>query len=201
MYRWLVVPFWLSVLTLAFPSPACAAEGPFSGALDLTIWTWVVFVVLFLILRKYAWGPMLEGLKKREDHIHQAMHEAQNARQEAQKLREQFQVEMAKANDQVRELLDEARRDAQYTRDEMVNQARGEIQSERDRLRREIETTRDQALQEIWNRTAEVATMVSSKAIRRQLNQDDHRRLVDEALADLRKAGGDWQKQGGGLRA
>lgn len=187
MYR------WVALLLLVSASPAYAEGGPFSGALDLTIWTWVVFLLLFFILKKYAWGPMLEGLKKREDNIHQAMQEAQHARTEAQQLRNQLQAEVSKAHETVREILDEARRDAQHTKDEMVNQARQAIQDERERTRREIEMMRDQAMQELWNRTAELATQISNKAIRRSLSVDDHRRLVDEALAGLGQAGKEYR--------
>ena len=121
-------------------------------------------------------------------HTLAAIDEAKRAREEAQRLREQWQQEMDAANDKVRDILDLARRDAQHTTEEMVGKARSEIQTERDRLRREIETARDQAIQELWNHTANLAALVSAKAIRRQLTPDDHRRLVEEALAELGKA-------------
>jgi F-type H+-transporting ATPase subunit b len=135
-----------------------------------------------------AWKPLREGLQKREHGIQAAIDEAKRAREEAQRLREQWQREMDAANDKVRDILDLARRDAQHTTEEMVGKARGEIQAERDRLRREIETARDQAIQDLWNHTANLAALVSAKAIRRQLTPDDHRRLVEEALAELGKA-------------
>ena len=70
----------------------------------------------------------------------------------------------------------------------MIAKARAEIQAERERLRREIEMARDQALQELWKQAADLATMISAKAIRRQLSAEDHRRLVDEALTELQGA-------------
>jgi len=156
---------------------------------DLGLWTLVVFGLLILILRRVAWGPMLEGLKKREASIREAIDEAKRAREDAERLRLQFQSEMDKASDKVRALLDEARKEAQQAQDAMLAKARTEIQTERDRLRREIELAKDQALQELWHRTAQLAAQVSSKAIRRQLTTEYHRRLVDEAIAELREAG------------
>jgi F-type H+-transporting ATPase subunit b len=157
-------------------------------AVDLGIWTVAVFLTLFGLLWLMAWKPLREGLLKREHAIQAAIDEAKRAREEAQKLREQWQQEMDAANDKVREILDLARRDAQHTTEEMVGKARSEIQTERDRLRREIDTARDQAIQELWNHTANLAALVSAKAIRRQLTPDDHRRLVEESLAELGKA-------------
>lgn len=160
-------------------------EGLFGKALDLTVWTIVVFLVLLFVLSKFAWTPMLEGLKQREANIHGALEEAQKARAEAEKVRTDLKAEMDSAHLKVKELLDEARRDSQRTMEEMVGKARDEIKTERDRLHRELTTARDQALQEIWGQSAQLATLISAKAIGRQLSQDDHRRLVDEAVSEL----------------
>ncbi len=189
---------------------AWAAEGAAHGAgsgeggildprFDLGIWTIVVFVVLMLVLRRFAWGPMLDGLKRREQNIRQALEDAQRAREDAEKVRSQLQAEMNQAADKVRQMMDEARRDAQYMSDEMVAKARAEIQGERERLRREIDTARDQALQQLWGQTAQLAALISSKAVRRQLNPEDHHRLVDEAITELREAGNNRPRQAAGV--
>jgi F-type H+-transporting ATPase subunit b len=164
-------------------------KGPnlFERATDLTIWTLVVFLLLLFILKKYAWGPMLEGLRKREETIRAAVDEAQRARLEAEKARAEFQQEMAKAQQQIPALMAEAHKRA----DEMVEairvKATEEIAADRQRLRHEIETARDQALADIWTQAAQLATLISAKAIRRELSPDDHRRLVDEALDEMRQ--------------
>jgi F-type H+-transporting ATPase subunit b len=162
---------------------------------DLGLWTIVVFVLLLYVLRRLAWKPWLDATERREQAIKGALLEAQRAREEGQKLREQFQGEMDRASEKVRDLMDEARRNAQRATDEMLGKGRSEIQKERERLHREIGMARDQALQEIWNQTAQLATLISTKAIRRQLSPDDHRRLVDEAIAELRQAGTERQRQ------
>jgi F-type H+-transporting ATPase subunit b len=174
-----------------------AAEQPGILSLipDLMIWTVIVFLGLLYVLKRYAWKPMLDGLQRREQNIHAAMEEAQRARDEAQKMQAQFQAQMNQAAERVREMMDVARRDAQQLNDEMVAKAKSEITAERDRLRREIEAARDQALSEIWSQTAQLATQISAKAIRRGLSEDDHRRLVDEALGELTAAVG---KRGNG---
>lgn len=162
---------------------------------DLGLWTVVVFGLLLFVLRKLAWTPWLDATRRREQNIQQALDEAQQARGEAQRLRGELQTQMDQAADKVRGLMDQARRDAQHATDDMLGKARGEIQKERERLHREIGMARDQALQEIWTQTAQLATLISAKAIRRQLNSDDHRRLVDEAITELRQAGKERQRE------
>ena len=207
----LIVALLAGVLLLA---PAAKAEAPksqdsqadhggdaekktniFEPALDLTIWTIVVFLILCFVLSRYAWKPMLAGLQQREQHIRTAQEEAKRDREEAQRLRDEVQRKLDGAAAEVRDLLDQGRREAQHLQDDMISKTRSEIQSERDRLRREIETARDQALQSIMNRAGQLATLVSAKVIRRELTGDDHRRLVDEALKDLAESNVDWKER------
>jgi F-type H+-transporting ATPase subunit b len=176
---------------------------------DLTIWSIIIFVILFLVLRKFAWGPILEGLKKREASIESAIDEAKKVREEMARAQADFQRQLAEANQEIPRLLEEARRDAERLKEEMRAQAAADINAERQRLRREIDVAKDQALQEIWGQAANLATVISAQAIRRSLSPDDHRRLVDEALAQIQdltaknqdgavRAGLEWVRQAGG---
>jgi F-type H+-transporting ATPase subunit b len=167
----------------------------FAPALDLTLWTIVVFVILLWVLGRYAWKPMLAGLQQREQNILAAQEEAKKNREEAQRLRDELQQKMDAAAAQVREMFEKARREAQGAADEMTAKARADIQAERDRLRRELDTAGDQVLQGILNRVGQMVTLASSKVIRRELTGDDHRRLVDEALKDLGEANVDWKQR------
>ncbi len=189
--QFLALTGWSACSVYAAGPPEGAEErvSIFKLELGLGFWSIIVFTVLLLVLRKYAWGPMLEGLHKREKNIHEAIEEAQNARDEAQRLRDQFQREMDRAQEKVREIHDDARRRAQQAYDEMLAKARADIQTDRERLRREIDAARDQAIHELWTQTARLATMVAAKAIRREITGEDHRRLVDEAVAELGAAG------------
>jgi F-type H+-transporting ATPase subunit b len=171
----------------------------FAPALDLTIWTIVVFLILLFILGKFAWAPMLKGLEARERSIHQAVEEAHRAREETSKLRDEVLRERAKAEEEARATIEGARRDAQKQADELRAKAVAEIHAERDRLRRDLELARDAALQDLWSQTAQLATLVSSRAIGRELSPEDHRKLADEAIADLRRAGAERQKEVAGV--
>jgi F-type H+-transporting ATPase subunit b len=153
---------------------------------DLGIYTLIVFLLLLVILGKFAWGPMMSGLEKREASLRKVHDDAEAARTESQKALTEVQARLAKANDEIRAMLDEARRDAQVVKDQMKADAAAEATADRDRMRREIEMARDQALQEIYQQAVQLASLVSTKAIQRELTPADHERLLDGALADLR---------------
>jgi F-type H+-transporting ATPase subunit b len=161
----------------------------FRPAMDLGIWTLIVFLLLLIILGKFAWKPMIQGLEHRERAIHSALHEAQQAREEAANLRAQLEEQLRHANEQSRQILDEARRAAERTTAEMVAEAHKKIQAEHDRLQREMNLSYAQARRDLQTEAAQLATLVASKVIRRQMNHDDHRQLVEEALAELRLTG------------
>ncbi len=152
---------------------------------DLGIWTLVVFGLLFLILSKTAWKPIMAGLQKREDTLTAFHTDAEKARAEAERLLQEVKAQRAKANEEVVAIIAEARRDADAFRDAEKVRTAADIQAERDRLKREIATARDQALSEIWEKTVQLAALVSSKTIGRVVSADDHRRLIDESLAEL----------------
>jgi F-type H+-transporting ATPase subunit b len=214
---WLLMATGLLALTLCLSTAARAenkqgesavskAEGEFAHnteevnrdlfgwAMDLGIWTLVVFLVLLFVLGKFAWKPMMQGLEYRERAIHSALHEAQQARDEASQLRTQFEEQLRAADDRARQLLDEARRAAERSTAEMTADAQKKIQADHERLKREMTREYEQARRDIQTQVAQLATLIASKVIRRQVNHDDHRQLVDEALAELRQTGNGRQE-------
>jgi F-type H+-transporting ATPase subunit b len=172
---------------------APTGEDPFKGTLDVAIWTIVVFLGLFFILKTKAWAPIQEGLDKRERLAVEAASEAQKARDETQALRLQHQKEQEAAAQRVRETIDAARVDAQRVVEEMKASAQAEIATERERLKREVAVARDQALQEIWQTAASLATTVSGRILPRELNENDQRRLIELALNELQSQSSEIQ--------
>lgn len=155
---------------------------------DLGIYTLIVFGLLIFILNKYAWPKISEGLKKRESAILGAREEAQAAQREAENLRGKLQKDYAETQDKVRVMLDEARRDADALRASEREAGAKDAQAERDRAKKEIEAQTEAIRSELHQYAVQLASMLSAKTIRRQLSADDHRRLLDESLAELKGA-------------
>jgi F-type H+-transporting ATPase subunit b len=177
----------LALLVLAGTCPAATDDQEDILALryDQGIWTIVVFVVLLLVLKRYAWHPMLDALHQREENIRLAAEEAKQARAETERVTAEFKAKMAEAYAEIPRLMEQARKDAQQLAEEMRTKAQAEIQAERQRLRREIEIATEQALQQIYTHAAQLATLISAKAIQKSLSVEDHRRLVDQAMQEL----------------
>ena len=151
----------------------------------LAIWTVLVFLGLFFLLRKFAWGPLSHALHQREEHLEHCLLQTEKARNESEQLLAEHRRIMAQADDRVKALFDKAHKDAQASGDEIIRQARTEAEAARDRAQREIATARDQALAEIWTQTANVAVSVAGRVLSKQLDENEHRRLLDLAIQEL----------------
>ena len=158
--------------------------------IDLGIYTLIVFALLFLVLSKYAWPHISEGLKKREAAI-------VGAREDAARDRTAAEARLAEAKKQLDEAADKARaivEDARKVADNLLSQAReagDKATAERKaQAERDIAAARDAAMQEIHQQAVELASMLSAKTISRKLTADDHRLLLSEALSDLKNGVG-----------
>ena len=180
----------LTLLLLTIPALAWGAEGggapdPLVVDVDLAVWTFVVFMVTLAILWKFAWGPIAAGLDRREKGIADNIAAAEEAAREAQRLTAQYEGKLAAAADEVRQLLDEARRDAEHTKQSILEEARDAAGRERDRTLREIESAKQGALKELADTSADLAVELAGKIVKAKLSAEEHSQLVRDAVSQL----------------
>jgi len=150
---------------------------------DLALWTGAVFLVLLAILWRFAWGPIARGLEAREKRVADQIASAEQANREAQRLLEEYQKKLLASGEEVRQMLEAARRDAELARREIVEQARTDAKAERDRALREIDSATAAALRELAERSATLAVELAGKIISAKLDQREHYRLIEQAVA------------------
>jgi len=165
-----------------------AAINPLAFDPDLALFTLLIFLLLLAVLWKFAWGPIAAGLDKREQSIADQIAAAQAANEQAKTLLGQYEQKLAAASGEVRAILDEARRDAEHTQQEILAKARADARLERDRAIREIEIATDSALKELAERSTNMAVDLAGRIVQAQLKPADHTRLIDEAMAKFPKA-------------
>ncbi len=152
---------------------------------DLTIWTAVVFLVVLAVLGKYAWGPISEGLQKRENEIALQIAEAQRRNDEARQLLADYEKKLAAARDEVRGLIEQGRRDAEKVGQQLVDKAREEAGIERQRAVQQIESATLAALEELADRSATLAVDLAGKIVGARLTAADHNRLIEQAVSEF----------------
>lgn len=151
----------------------------------LAIWTLVVFAVLLGLATKFGWKPVVMAMHDREHHLQAVLEDTEKARNEAEGLLRQYKTEMASASEKIKALLDEARRDASTTAQEIVGKAQAESDALKERAQRDISQARDEALVQIWSKAADMSVQVAGKVLQKSLTPDEHKRLIDLSAAEL----------------
>ena len=157
----------------------------FAGDVGNALWTVVIFVVLLWVLGKYAWGPILDGLQGREQFIRESLEQAKEERDEAHQLLEKYEEKLASARQEVDEMLDEARSDAQAVREREEQQAKQEAEKMIERARREIDLATETAVKKLYGQASQLSVEVAGRILQRELKPEDHERLIDEAVSSF----------------
>lgn len=154
----------------------------------LFIWTTIIFVIFFFMLRAFAWKPILNMIHAREEQIENSLKEAQEARDAMEKLQADNEALMKEARAERDKLLSEAN----AMRDSIIKEARAEASEaaglEREKAKQQIEAEKVQALNQIKESAAALAIEVSEKILRQQFqNKSTQESFARELIDDLAK--------------
>lgn len=152
--------------------------------IGLVFWMLVSFTIVFLILRKFAWKPILNILKQREESIEKALKAAEDARLEMQKLQANNEQIVAEARKQAETIIKEAREIKEKIIAEAKQQASVEAEKVYAATKLAIENQKIQAMNEIRNQVAELSVLIAEKIIRKELQNNDQQKAYIKTLLD-----------------
>jgi F-type H+-transporting ATPase subunit b len=156
-------------------------------AMYSAIWVLVIFIIMLAILYPTAWKNVLAGLKKREERIRSDIADAEASRAKAEATLKEYSAKLATAEDNIRQMLNSATADGEKLATSIRMKAQAEAEDIKERANKDIEGARDAALREIYEKTADLATSVAEKIIRRNLNASDQQDLVRQSLEQLQQ--------------
>ncbi|MGI9456640.1 MAG: F0F1 ATP synthase subunit B [Aeoliella sp.] len=162
-----------------------ASANPLVVDPDLAIYTVFVFMGLLLVLWKFAWGPIVKALDAREQTVADHLAAAAEKHEEAKGLLAAHEARLATAKDEVREMLDEARKDAEATKAQIVSEADAAAGAHRDRAVREIDQAHDSAVRNLAETSANLAIDLAGKVVKQNLSGEQQADLVREAITKL----------------
>jgi F-type H+-transporting ATPase subunit b len=151
----------------------------------MVVLTWVTFFILLFILQKFAWKPILEGLKKREDYIRKSLEEADKIKEQLAQVEVQKVQILEQAKTQANSIIEQSRKTghelerqieqkAKKSAEEIVNSASQEIQGERQRV-----------LQELKKQSVQTAVTLAEKILKENLDTQKNRNLINQAIKDV----------------
>ncbi len=151
----------------------------------LFIWTIVTFLVLLTLLAKFAWGPLLQALESRQNAIRKSLDDAQQARQELERLNQESAQIIRQARVDAETIVTKSRADAERLREEMKQKARSEADGIVKNAERQIQLETQRALQQIRHEAIDLSVQIASKLLQRNLTKEDNERLIEDALKQV----------------
>jgi F-type H+-transporting ATPase subunit b len=176
-----------AVLLLAQAEGAADEGGSFlvSPALGLMIWTLALFGFTMWVLSRVALPRIGEALDKRANAIRESIEAAERQRQEADQLLNEYRERLKEAREQAEDIVARARKAAEAAAAEAVSEGKEKREELVAAARRDIETETRRSLERIRKEVADLTVLATEKVTRKALDSEDHKRLIEEALAEV----------------
>ncbi|HEX6586422.1 MAG TPA: F0F1 ATP synthase subunit B [Solirubrobacterales bacterium] len=180
----------LTQIATLVPLAAEAAEeegGSFlvSPNLGLMIWTLLVFLFTMWVLSKLAYPRIQEALDRRANAIRESIEQAEKTRVEADEILAEYRARLKEAREQADDIVARARKAADSAKVQATEEGREKREELLAAARRDIEGETRRSLERIRREVADLTVLTTEKVARKSLTDEDHRRLIDEALAEV----------------
>jgi len=161
-----------------------AAEGGAHINTGDILYQLIIFIILLAILKKVAWGPLMGIMKQREDHIANEINAAEVSHAEAKKLLEEQRNLLKEARSEAQNLIENAKKQGEIQREEIVNAARSEAERIKEAAKMEIDQQKEKAVAAIREQVAQLSVLIASKVIEKELTQADQDKLISEYIQE-----------------
>jgi F-type H+-transporting ATPase subunit b len=156
----------------------------------LIFWTLVTFILVALLLRRVAWGPILKVVDEREKTIAASIESAKRERAEAERLLAEQKEAIQKARAEAAEMMRRNAEDVAKLRTELVAKARAEAEKQKHDALREIEAERVRAVNDVKNVAADLAIQITEKLLNKHLDDKTQKDLANQYLAEVSRTAG-----------
>jgi F-type H+-transporting ATPase subunit b len=153
----------------------------------LIVWTWISFIVVLFLLRRFAWGPFFKAVDDREKNIAQAIEAAKLGRAEVEKLLTEQKTVVAAAQREAAESVRKTQADLEKFREELMAKARKEGEDLKVEARRTIEEERLKAVADVRAEAVKLSIQIAEKLLGERLDDAKHQELAQQFVSDLAK--------------
>jgi F-type H+-transporting ATPase subunit b len=153
----------------------------------LIVWTILSFLVLLIVLAKFAWNPILKMLGDREGQIRSALEQAERARTEASEMMKQNEKNLARAEEEYQKMIREGKAFAEKMKDEIVVKAKQQAQQELKQAAEEIQRNVEAAKLQLRSEVAGLAIQAAEKILEETLDANRQKKLADSVINKLPK--------------
>tara|TARA_B100000678_G_C18108747_1_gene461885 strand:- start:337 stop:912 length:576 start_codon:yes stop_codon:yes gene_type:complete len=152
----------------------------------LFIWTILTFLILFFVLAKFAWKPLLAALESRENTIKSSLEDAEKAKTELERLNAESEEIIAKARSEAQTIRVEAKSAAEKIKADVMVQAGEDAKKIHDEAEKQIQVEKDKAINEIRQEVVNLTMTVAEKVIKKNLSKEDNQSLIEDSIKHLK---------------
>ena len=178
----------MNFLLIAIFAESSGGKNPLTAVTPgLYIWTIITFLLLFYVLAKFAWKPLLSMLEERESLIKRSLSDAETAREELQKINLESEAIITKARTEAQSILADGKAAAEKIKDDTVARAKKEASKIREEAKQQIKAEKDKAISDIKKEVVDLSLNVAEKLIKKNISEKDNASLIEESLEKIKQ--------------
>ena len=178
----------MNFLLIALFAESSSSKNPLTAVTPgLYIWTIITFLLLFYVLAKFAWKPLLGMLEERENLIKTSLNNAETARKELEKINLESEAIITKARTDAQSILSDGKAAAEKIKDDTVAKAKEEANKIKEEAKLQIKAEKDKAISNIKKEVVDLSISVAEKLINKNISEQDNSSLIEESLKEIKQ--------------
>ena len=178
----------MNFLLIAIFAESSSGKNPLTAVTPgLYIWTILTFLLLFYVLAKFAWKPLLGMLEERENLIKTSLNNAETARKELEKINLESEAIITKARTDAQSILSDGKAAAEKIKDDTVAKAKEEANKIKEEAKLQIKAEKDKAISDIKKEVVDLSISVAEKLINKNISEQDNSSLIEESLKEIKQ--------------
>ncbi|WP_425434285.1 F0F1 ATP synthase subunit B [Lentibacillus persicus] len=143
------------------------------------------FIVLIALVRKFAWGPLMNVMQQREEYVAGEIEAAEQSRAEAEKAREEAAEQLKQTKQEASQIIEDARNAGTKQEQDIIESARQEADRIKVSAREEIENEKEKAIQTLQDQVSSLSVLIASKVIEKEISEQDQEELINEYIKEV----------------
>ncbi|WP_077330356.1 F0F1 ATP synthase subunit B [Virgibacillus siamensis] len=144
----------------------------------------VFFIILLVLLRKYAWGPLMGIMQKREEYVASEIEAAEHSRKEAERAQNEAAAQLKQTKHDAQQIIEDAKRTGTKQEQEIVQSAKAEAERIKQAAQEEIQNEKEKAIQALQDKVASLSVLIASKVIEKEISAQDQEELINEYIKE-----------------
>lgn len=143
------------------------------------------FIVLVALVKKFAWGPVMDMMKQREDYVANEIESAEKSRAEAEKASKEALEQLKQTKQEAQQIIEDAKTAGTKQEQDIIASAKREAERIKQAAQEEIQSEKDKALQALQDKVASLSVLIASKVIEKEISAQDQDKLIEEYIKQV----------------